>query len=101
MRTRFFLPLFSVIATAVCAQIPATHLEAVSSTIDPQSRQITVTLFNHSSKMVVAYGLEISQFDAADKPLGPPLVVGTDNVFSLVYLNQPNLAAYGFILPGT
>ena len=97
---KILMNLFLLSATAAWGQTRPIQLEAVSSNLNAESHQITVTLLNHSNKVVVAYSLSIRQFDASGKPLGQPLLAGSDLVFNLVYADQPNLAAYGFILPG-
>lgn len=44
----------------------------------------------------MAYVIEVRQFDAAGKPAGEPLILGTDNVFSLLYGDDaPALIAPG------
>lgn len=44
----------------------------------------SVELLNQSSKKVVAYVIDVRQFDASNNQVGSPLVVGTDNVFTQI-----------------
>jgi hypothetical protein len=68
------------LATAALAQSPP-QLEVVSAGLNPNSRQIAVTLVNHSLKNAVAWTLDVRQFDAANKQIDVNLKVGTDNLF--------------------
>lgn len=63
-----------------CAAATAqTHLQVISSNVDPLDHQRGVELFNTSDKTVVAYMLRITQFDGAGKSLGS-FEIGYDNL---------------------
>jgi hypothetical protein len=67
--------------------LPASQpqLKIVSSDFNPTSHILTVGVLNQSAKMIVAYVTDVRAFDVSHKPVGLPLIVGTDNVFTLVY----------------
>lgn len=94
------VPLALLLAATAAAAEP--QLEVVSTAVNPDSHQITVTLVNHSGQTAVAYTLSIRQFDASGKQLGEPLVVGTDAVFWLQFANRPDFERLpsGMIWPG-
>jgi hypothetical protein len=85
-----------LLATTALAQAPL-QLEAVSANLKPDSQQITVTMTNHSTKVAVAWFLELRQFDASGKEVNVPLKAGVDWAGSLAWGDEPNS---NFILPG-
>lgn len=88
--------LLPLLATTTFAQA-SLQLEAVSANLKPNSHQITVTMVNHSTKVAVAWFLDIRQFNAAGKQLNANLEVGLDWAGSLAWGDEPNA---NFILPG-
>ena len=54
----FPLAIAALFCAAAAAQTP---LEVVSADLNASTRQITVTLVNHSAKTVVAYALDIAE----------------------------------------
>jgi hypothetical protein len=81
MKNVWLIPLLAV---AGIAQTPP-QLEAVSTSLDTTSHMVSSTLVNHSAKKIVAYIIELRQFDGANQPVDTPLVVGMDNVYTLAY----------------
>ncbi len=76
---------------------PVTELKAVGASLDTNTHDVTVHLQNLSPKTVVAYSLEIKEFDAQDKEIG-------DSRFNGVGFDwagpEPNPSADNFIPPG-
>jgi hypothetical protein len=80
-------------ATLLCAA-PPTHLQVLSTTLNPSTHQVTVELVNSTNdKTVVAYILETKSFDAAGKQVDDS-GVGWDFMGP-----EPNPEARKYILP--
>jgi hypothetical protein len=71
--------LASLLLDTAQAQSPSTHLTA-SASIDPDTHQLSVQLYNGSSQTATAYMLLLGEVDAASKPLHEQVQVGYDNL---------------------